>query len=478
MASKVDHKQLSDESIPTRPEANHDSPGPVPTIVIVGRPNVGKSSLLNLLAGRRVSIVDSMAGVTRDRVSAMIELPGSDGPSFAQLIDTGGYGLAEVGSGLQLEVERQICRALVGADLVLFVVDAQAGLTPLDQTVSRLIRSVGSRCPVLLVANKVDGDEWVADGWETAQLGFGEPVLVSTTTSYNKQVLRQRLAGQLQVSSSTGSIAEQPDSGVLLAVVGKRNAGKSTLVNGLVGDERVIISEQEGTTRDSVDVLFQHQGYRFTAIDTAGVRKRKSIKTGLEFYSLHRALRSIRRCDVCLMLIDSAVPIGQVDRQLVKEILKHHRPTVLVVNKWDLAESEHTEEEYGRYLDQQLKVLNFAPIVFISAVQREGLRELLAMALNLHEQAQHRVPTAALNEVIQGILTERGPRAKGGRRAKIYYATQLSTAPPTIGLFVNDPVLFDGNYQRFLINRLRNELPFSEVPIKLLIRGKERRRRV
>lgn len=450
----------------------------MPKIVIVGRPNVGKSSLLNLLAQRRVSIVDDMAGVTRDRISTTVEIPPENRRGkthFAEVIDTGGYGIKDV-QNLTAEVERQIAHGLAQADLVLFVVDGQHGVAPLDEAVAQVLRTQGvASKPVVLVANKVDAENHVAGAYEVMKLGFGEPVMVSATTGYNKYELYDRIRSLIDFAAHEGSSDESTaDAGLLVAIVGKRNAGKSTLVNALAGDERVIVSEQEGTTRDSVDVRFEMDGRRFTAIDTAGVRKRKSMKQDIEYYSHHRSLRSVRRAQVCLLLIDAAIPVSQVDKQLVNEMLKHHRPTVIVVNKWDLAEKQYTQEQYVEYLDRELLGLSFAPVVFTSAKEGEGLREALAMAENLHQQATHRVGTGELNQVIEQITSERGPSSPGGKRAKIYYATQLDVDPPTVAIFVNAPELFDNNYQRYLLNRFRDFLPYSEVPIKLEIRGKQK----
>ncbi|MEM1353357.1 MAG: ribosome biogenesis GTPase Der [Planctomycetota bacterium] len=454
----------------------------LPRIVIVGRPNVGKSSLMNRLAGRKISIVDPTAGVTRDRVSTTIEIPpdmdkgrNTDRPYQAQLIDTGGYGI-EDSMQLTTEVEQQIAHGLAGADLVLFMVDAQAGVTPLDQTVAQLLRTTaGDGKKIVLVANKVDADNLEPVAYNVMQLGFGEPVMISATTKHNLSALYRAIHGQIDFESYlTEGGKNEEDAGVLVAVVGKRNAGKSTLVNALAGEERVIVSEKEGTTRDSVDVRLEVDGKPLTLIDTAGVRKTKSLQDDIEFYSQHRSLRSVRRADVCLLLIDAAVPVSQVDHQLVNEITKHHRPTVVVVNKWDLAEQEYTHDQYVAYLDDALKGLSFAPIVFISATQGEGMAEAVAMALNLYEQSSHRMSTSRLNSAIEQITAERGPSNKHGKHAKIYYGTQTDVNPPTVVLFVNDTDLFDRNYQQYLINRLRDYVDFSEVPIRLWLRGKDK----
>jgi GTP-binding protein len=449
----------------------------LPKIVIIGRPNVGKSSLMNLLARRRVSIVEPTAGVTRDRISTVIELSQvyrNRKPRHAELIDTGGYGLTD-NMDLTPQIERQIAKGLGEADLVLFIVDAQSGLTPLDETVARLIRTSGTNTPVLLVVNKVDAQNHEAQAYEAMKLGFGEPAMISAITGHNKHAFFERILDSIDFDQFTEEtdVEDPTDTGPLIALVGKRNAGKSTMVNALAGEQRVIVSEIAGTTRDSVDVRFEIDGKTFTAIDTAGVRKRKSLENDIEYYSMHRSLRSVRRADVCLLLIDSSLRISQVDKKLVNEILEHHRPTVIVVNKWDLAKKNSDQEAYVEYLDKQLQGLSFAPIVFTTASEGKGMREAIGMAMNLYEQARHRVPTSELNNVVQAVLSQGAPRSKLGKQPKIYYATQVEADPPTIALFVNTPDLFDSNYIRYFVNRLREELAFSEVPIKVMVRGRK-----
>ncbi|MCC5830986.1 MAG: ribosome biogenesis GTPase Der [Phycisphaeraceae bacterium] len=447
-------------------------------VVIVGRPNVGKSSIFNMLCGRSLSIVDPTPGVTRDRLRAFAQLSRD---RHIELIDTGGYGIEDA-QNLTADVERQIALGLAEADLILFVVDAQAGITPLDQRIARMLRSANTGKPILLVANKVDGEGLEPLAVEAHALGFGEPRTVSATTRYRRTLLVEAIEDALKrldrrYRRDAGS-SDRPDEGLRLAVVGKRNSGKSTLINAWAGEERVIVSELEGTTRDSVDVRMEVSGRVLTAIDTAGVRKRKSLADDIEFFSYHRSLRSVRRADVVVLVVDAMAPVSQVDKQLGNEIQKHFKPCIIAINKWDLARDQSTQDDYLEYLDKQLKGLSFAPIAFISAARAEGLTDLLAMAVNLHQQAGHRVGTGELNRTIESIVGQSPPVSKGGKRGRIYYATQLAVHPPTIGFWVNNPDYFDGTFQRFLLNRMRDVLPFSEVPIRLIFRQRQKGRDV
>ncbi|MCL4209810.1 MAG: ribosome biogenesis GTPase Der [Phycisphaeraceae bacterium] len=465
---------------------------PLPQVAIVGRPNVGKSSLLNALSGRRVSIVDPTPGVTRDRVSSIIELsapaetPRGTPGRWVELIDTGGYGVYtaegkrfdDVGvdlSALTPGIEQQIRFAVEKASLVLFIIDAQTGLTPLDETVAGLLRKGGHADKVQLVANKVDDESWESHAAEAASLGLGEPLGVSATTRYGLRRLSERVYERLGGVKAARKDAEPDKSELTFAIVGKRNAGKSTLINALAGEERVIVSEIAGTTRDSIDVRFEIEGHTLVAIDTAGLRKRKSIHEDVEYYSLRRALAAIRRADVCVLLIDATEPVSQVDKKLSQELQEQFKPTVIVVNKWDLAAKKGLKpEDYAEYLTAELRGLDYAPVAFISARSGEGVRDLVAMTINLHQQACHRESTSNLNEAIRGIMAERGPSSRLGTQARVYYISQVATNPPTIVLMVNDPKLFEGQYERYLLNRLREELPFSEVPIRLFFRPRKR----
>jgi GTP-binding protein len=270
--------------------------------------------------------------------------------------------------------------------------------------------------------------------------------------------------------------AEAPSQPVMkLAIVGKRNSGKSTFINSLAGEQRVIVSEVPGTTRDSVDVRVELGGRTFMLIDTAGVRKRKKLASDIEFYSLHRAMRSIRRADVVALLIDASVPVSQVDKDLAGQIAEQYKPVVLVVNKWDLAAGRAAGEDYQEYFDKVFPELSFAPISLTSAITGQNVRQTIRLAEQLFKQAQTRVPTHALNEAIQEALQTRAPGHKGGAKSpKLYYASQVDTCPPTIVCFVNDVRAFDQTYQRFLVAQLRQRLPFAEVPLRLFFRPRQR----
>jgi len=441
----------------------------LPVVAIVGRPNVGKSSLLNTLVGRRVSIVEPTPGVTRDRVSAPCLI--GDSPErggYVELVDTGGMGIDDADQ-LAAHVEAQIEYALQSAGAVIFLVDAREGVTPLDRHVAERLRQLGK--PVILAANKVDQVGLASEVHQMRSLGFGEPLSVSATHALGISDLLGRLRQVL------GELpAEAPSQPVMkLAIVGKRNSGKSTFINSLAGEQRVIVSEVPGTTRDSVDVRVELGGRTFMLIDTAGVRKRKKLASDIEFYSLHRAMRSIRRADVVALLIDASVPVSQVDKDLAGQIAEQYKPVVLVVNKWDLAAGRAAGEDYQEYFDKVFPELSFAPISLTSAITGQNVRQTIRLAEQLFKQAQTRVPTHALNEAIQEALQTRAPGHKGGAKSpKLYYASQVDTCPPTIVCFVNDVRAFDQTYQRFLVGQLRRRLPFAEVPLRLFFRPRQR----
>jgi GTPase len=457
----------------------------LPQIAIVGRPNVGKSSLLNALVGKRISIVQDMPGVTRDRVSMPLKV----GDKYVDLIDTGGYGFVDP-DALTEHIKHQIEVAVAQAKLVLFIVDAQTGLTSADEQIASMLRRRNVK--TVLVANKADSSKVDPVLGDFARLGFGTPVGVSAATDRNLDLIADAIAKNVDLSDAPTTVPE-PDMHV--AIVGKRNAGKSTLVNAIAeiyeghGD-RVIVSEVPGTTRDSVDVRFEKEGKNLVVIDTAGVRKKRHMVTNdIEFYSFHRAQRSIRRADVVLMLIDATEPVSEPDKKLAQYIREQFKPVVLVINKWDLAKATLQEqsreqggkfddhgimEEYRKYLDAELQHLDFAPIAFITAKEGKNVQAVLDLTQHLYKQATTRVTTHKLNTVVRQILEERRPSTPSGRRARIYYVTQTDVSPPTVVLFVNNPAYLNETYHRFMINRLREALPYKEVPIKLVVRERQR----
>jgi len=467
---------------------------PVPRIAIVGRPNVGKSSLLNLIAHERVSIVDPTPGVTRDRVSAIVELvsPDLESPSKeVELIDTGGFGVYvaqgarynEVGADLATlteDIEKQIASAVADADIILFAVDAQSGITPHDESIAQMLRtgalgSSGAR--VVVVATKVDDSGWEPHAYELSALGFGEPLMVSSKSKY----MRRDFLDALWVMTPEREGVPEPDADMKVAIVGKRNAGKSTLINTLAGEDRVIVSEIAGTTRDAVDVRIETPERTIVAIDTAGLRRRKSFQDKIEAYALDRAKRAIDRADVILYMLDATTEISQVDEQLGKMVVDSFKPVVIVLNKWDLAEGRAdrsgrpvTPERYEEYIRKELRGLSFAPIAIISAEHGMNVTETLGVAWDLFEQSSTRVGTGELNRVIRSILTARGPSNKLGAEARVYFASQVRTNPPTLVLVVNDPDRFTLNYERFLMNRLREVLPYDEVPVRMILRARSR----
>ena len=355
--------------------------------------------------------------------------------------------------------------------MIILLVDGRDGITALDRRVGELLRRLDT--PVLLVANKVDSDRHRPETAEFIRLGYGEPLCISALHGTGRRELLERLDGTLV--HDTGEAPEAPL--MKLAIIGKRNAGKSTLVNSLAGEDRMIVSETPGTTRDAVDVRFEKDGRAFIAIDTAGVRK-KSRMDDIEYYSYVRALRSVRRADVVMHLIDATESVGDVDAKLASAVREEYKPVVLAVNKWDLAKDKAEPEAYDDYLAQVLPGLNFAPVAIMTAQTGKNVGAAVDLARSLHKQAQERVTTAKLNAALAVILEARGPSPKRGTKPlKILYATQAAVAPPTLVFFCNNPGLVSDNYRRYMENRLREILPFREVPMRLLFRSRHKEER-
>ncbi len=433
----------------------------LPVVAIVGRPNVGKSTMFNRLAGRMISIVDDRPGITRDRLSTFCQVDSY----YFELVDTGGFGVEEL-DALSDQVERQIQFAIEAADLILLVVDAQTGITGLDSRLAQILRASGK--PVLLVANKADNPSLEIQTAEFHRLGFDAPLCFSAIHGLGKDALFDAIIERLpKVEMSP------PEPGMKLALVGARNVGKSTFINTLAGEERVIVSEMPGTTRDAIDVRFEIEGETFLAIDTAGVMKKGRIKESVDFYSMHRAERSIRRADVVLLMLDAAEPVIHVTKKIAGYIVENYKPCVIVINKWDLAQGKADIEDYQKYVEKVLPGLPYAPISLTCAQDGTNVRATIRLAQKLFQQAKTRVSTGELNKAIEYIRSAKPPSSASIKRyPKFYYATQIDVCPPSIVMFVNDAESFDVEYQRYIMNRMREILPYKEIPIRLMIRQK------
>jgi GTPase len=435
----------------------------VSQVAIVGRPNVGKSSLFNWLAGKRLAIVDPTAGVTRDRMTYLMQL----GDRFVELVDTGGMGIEDV-DNLTEDIEEQIQAAIDSATIVLFVVDTREGITPLDKKVAERLRYV--QVPVICVANKTDhvGLESQADEFYQ----FGRKIIrVSTKEGRGKDELLEAVLEKLPPEDAD---TEPPEEGVMkVAIVGRRNTGKSTLVNTLAQAERVIVSEVPGTTRDSIDVRYELDGKTFIAIDTPGFRRNKSIASDIDFYGTHRAQRAIRRADVVLLFFDASQRISKVDKQLCDYIAQQYKPCIFVVNKWDLMAGSMPMDKWVTYLRDSFRTMLYVPIAFITGQTGKNVKAMLNHAQMLFKQSRMRLSTAQLNKLLRAAVEKNAPPTHQNRRARIYFATQVAEQPPTIVLFCNDPKSISQGYQRYLLGVFRDRLRFNEVPIKLYLRRRE-----
>jgi GTP-binding protein len=438
----------------------------IPRIAIVGRPNVGKSSLFNWIVERRVAIEDPTAGVTRDRLVQRVRLD----DRVVDLIDTGGMGFDDP-DGLTAAIDAQIESGLATADLLVLLVDVRSGLMAADVDVARRVRRTGR--PVLLVANKADAPKFDAAAAEFASLGFGPPLAVSALQRRGREELVAAILERLPPGDDDPTEIDLPE--MKLAIVGRRNVGKSTFVNALAREERVITSPVAGTTRDSVDVRFDVDGHGFLAIDTPGLRRTKSRTSDLDFYATHRAERSIRRADVVMLFFDASEPIGKVDKQLAETIVTESKPVVFVVNKWDLYAADVQKREWTQYLRDTFRTMPWAPVAFVTATRSRNVKAAVDTAQRLFRQSRDRVPTARLNEVLRAAVEAHQPPAdRRGRPVRLYYATQAEVAPPTIMISASAPRSVSDAYRRYLLGVFRRELPFREVPIRLLVRGRSR----
>lgn len=434
-----------------------------PIVAIVGRPNVGKSTLFNRIAEKRVSIVDDTPGVTRDRIYADAEWTGHE---FA-LVDTGGIDFDE-NDALLPAMRNQARLAMEEADVILFVVDGKVGITDVDEQIVGMLRT--AKKPVVLAVNKVDSIKGIPDSYEFYGLGLGEPIAVSAVNALNLGDLLDAIVKELPENVE---VADEPDT-IRVAVVGRPNVGKSSLVNALLGEERLVVSNIPGTTRDAVDTYFKQDGVTFVFVDTAGMRRRGKIDAALERYSVIRSLRAIDRADVVLMLIDAAEGVSEQDKKIAGYVHESGRASVLVVNKWDLVKKDgKTSLRYTETMRQELGFMQYSPVVFLSALTKQRVTRIPEVVKYVAEQHAMRVSTSLLNQVVRDAVGINPPPSDRGRKLKIYYATQAAVKPPTIVFFVNDPELMHFSYLRFLENQLREAFGFEGTPLKLVVRPRQ-----
>jgi GTPase len=454
----------------------------LPIVAIVGRPNVGKSTLFNRFIGRRLAIVEDVPGTTRDRVYAEAEW---NGRRFT-LVDTGGLEL-QPGSQIEARVQDQARIAIDEADLILFVVDAEAGLAPLDHEVADRLRRATK--PVILVVNKVDNPIREMEAAEFHALGFEHTAAISAQHGRDTgdladlvvEHLPPRMDAERQASVSADlsdeELAELDEAEIgppRVAIVGRPNTGKSTFVNRVLGAERMIVSEVPGTTRDPVDTAVQVDGEPMILVDTAGIRRRGSIDRGIERYSVLRAMKAIARCDVAVVMVDATEGYTAQDAHVVGYVLDEGKGLVLVINKWDALEKDgHTADQWLRVLRREAPYLSWADIVFASAKTGQRVERVLQEARRVADERLRRIPTGELNRVVSDAVRANPPSHVRNRLPKILYATQVAVGPPTFVIFVNDPTLIHFSYQRYLENRIRDRYGFLGTPIKLIFRQRE-----
>ena len=439
----------------------------IPLVAVVGRPNVGKSTFFNKMAGRRVAIVDDTPGVTRDRIYVDCTWQRY---SFT-LIDTGGIDPYSEDPLLQ-QMRLQAQLAIETADAILFFVDGKEGMTGADAEVADMLRKASK--PVLLVVNKIDNFEHEIYAADFYELGFGTPYAISSVNLLGFGDMLDELCELLPEEA----MEEANEDVIKVAVCGKPNVGKSSLVNRLLGENRVMVSDIAGTTRDAVDTRFSAEGRDFVIIDTAGIRRKARVDDRtLERYSVIRAFDAIRRSDVSLLIIDATQGVTEQDTKVAGYIEKEGKACIVVVNKWDSMEKETgTLEKYKKQVLEDLKFMDYVPVMFISALTGQRVRQLLPLTVSVYDAASHRVTTGMLNDAIHDAITVTPPPTDKGRRLRIFYATQQDVRPPTIVLFTNDPDLMHFSYERYIENYLRKTFPFDGTPIRLVVRGRDERK--
>lgn len=434
----------------------------LPLVAIVGRPNVGKSSLFNRFLQRRQAVVDPEAGVTRDRNYATCDW---NGRKF-RLVDTGGM-VPDTRDKMEKAILDQSNFAIHEADLVLFVLDAMVGLDQIDQRLARLLHKSGCAC--VLVANKADNDDLANEAYALNRLGLGTPMPVSATVGLGIGDLLDEIVEALPTEEE---FVHDPDN-IRVALVGRPNVGKSSFINRLLGKERLIVSDIAGTTRDAVDSPFEHEGKAYTLVDTAGLRRKYKVQENIEFYTTLRAERAIDSCDVAIVLVDAADSFTSQDQRVLAQVMDTRRPAVLAVNKWDLIEKDtHTADKFTITIREGMARYSFVPLIYVSALTGQRLPKVLELVQKVNAEHHKKISTAKLNDFLQRVFGRRKPPAKQGKYIQFNYVVQTEVAPPTFVFFCNRPQLVDKSYMNYLANQLRLEFGFEGVPIRLKCRKK------
>lgn len=432
-----------------------------PLVAVVGRPNVGKSTFFNRVVGRRVAIVEDTPGVTRDRIYAEAEWMGIH---FA-LIDTGGIepASAEV---IPAQMREQAQIAMDTADVILFMTDGKAGLTADDREVANMLRKTGK--PVVLAVNKIDTAALPDDFYDFYELGISEPLPLSSANMLGIGDILDALVGEFPKDADT-----EEDDSIKIAVIGKPNVGKSSFVNAITGENRVIVSNIAGTTRDSIDTPVEIDGVKYTLIDTAGIRRKSKVNENIEKYSVIRAVAAIERCDVCLLMIDAVEGITEQDKKIAGVAHEAGKGIVVVVNKWDLIEKDsHTMNQFQKTIDAEMTFMSYAPSIFISVEEKQRVKNVIELARAVSENRAMRVPTGQLNSLISDAVLMKQPPSDKGKRLKIYYAAQVGVKPPLFSFKINSRPLMHFSYARYLENKIREAYGFEGTSIKFVFREK------
>jgi len=432
---------------------------PKPIVAIVGRPNVGKSTLFNRIIGERIAIVEDVPGITRDRLYRETEW--MDKPFL--LVDTGGI-TSNKNDPFNVKVYNQAQLAIEEADVIWFVVDAREGLHPLDQEIADILRK--TQKPLILVGNKVDTyDPALASDFYP--LGFGPPILVSAEHALNLGDLLDQTVAEFPVQQ------QEVEDAIGVALIGRPNTGKSSLLNALLGEERVIVSPLPGTTRDAIDTPVQYGGTNYILVDTAGIRRKARVEEAVEYYSVLRAIRAVERADVALVVLDATDFLAEQDKKVAGIAHEAGKAVIIVVNKWDLVEKDdRTAKAFTEKIRAELSFLEYAPVLFVSAKTGQRVNKVLPEVFNVANEFTKRVPTRALNALLREALLRHQPPSHKGKQLKVYYATQVKVKPPTIQLWVNDPALMHFSFRRFLENQIRANFGFTGSPIHFLVRSR------